>query len=197
MMCGVAIQGIKGSYSEQAVLEMFGRKAKILCCRDFDKTFDAFHLGNADYLVVPLRNKIVGDIEKPWQLLKQSGLQILDELALEVRHVLIGTPDAEFAAIASVESHAEALKQCKNFLENNPQIQNIVGDDTASSVKKITDGKDSRRAAIGSCRAAEIYGGKILQENIADDLENVTWFYLIGRKKINLQQIGGEKNNVG
>lgn len=182
-MCRVAIQGIKGSYSEQATLEIFGQKAKILGCRDFDTTFDALHSGKADYLVVPLRNKIVGDIEKPLQLFKQSGLQILDELALEVRHVLIGTSDAEFTAIVSVESHAEALKQCKKFLENNPQIQNIVGEDTALSVKKIVYGKDTTRAAIGSRRAAEIYGGKILQENIADDSENITWFYLIGRNK--------------
>ncbi len=180
-MNAIAIQGIKGSYSEQAALEMFGQKAKILCCLDFDKTFDALYEGKAEYLVVPLHNKIVGDIEKPLQLLNGSGLQIFDELPLEVRHVLIGTPDAEFEKTHLVESHAEALKQCKNFLENNPQIQNVVGDDTASSVKKITAAKDAKHAAIGSRRAAEIYGGKILRENIADDLENVTWFYLIGK----------------
>lgn len=177
----IAIQGIKGSYSEEAALEICGEKTKILFCRDFEQTFAALLKGKTDYLVVPLHNKIVGDIEKPLRLLRGSGLQILDEMPLPVRHVLIGTQEAEFETTQTVESHEEALKQCRLFLSNHPQIRNLIGDDTASSVKKIIAEGNPQKTAIGSRRAAEIYGGKILRENIADDAENVTWFYLIGK----------------
>jgi prephenate dehydratase len=178
----VAIQGIEGSYSESAAREIVGADAEILCCRNFEQTFDTLVAGTAFYAVVPLKNKILGFIEKPLELLNKSDLRVLSELPLEIRHVLIGTPDTDFERVESVESHAEALKQCRNFLSENPRIRQIVGDDTASSVKKIVAEKDAGRAAIGSRRAAEIYGGKILKENIADDAENVTWFYLLARK---------------
>lgn len=178
----VAIQGIEGSYSEEAAQKIIGAGAEILCCRDFDQTFETLLAGRAFYAVVPLKNKILGFIEKPLELLNKSNVKVLDEMPLEIRHVLVGTPDADFENVQQVESHVEALKQCRNFLSENPQIRQIVGDDTASSVKKIVGEKDVSRAAIGSRRAAEIYGGKILRENIADDAENVTWFYLLGRK---------------
>jgi prephenate dehydratase len=178
----VAIQGIEGSYSEAAAREIAGAGAEILCCRDFEETFETVLSGKSFYAVVPLKNKILGFIEKPLELLNKSNLRVLDELPLEIRHVLIGTPDADFENVESIESHFAALKQCENFLSENPQIRLIVGDDTASSVKKIVAEKDSTRAAIGSSRAAEIYGAKILKENIADDAENVTWFYLLGRQ---------------
>jgi prephenate dehydratase len=178
----VAIQGIEGSYSEAAAREIAGAGAEILCCRDFEETFDALLSGKSSYAVVPLKNKIIGFIEKPLELLNKSDLRVLDELPLEIRHVLVGTPDAVFENVESVESHFAALKQCENFFSENPQIRQIAGDDTASSVKKIVAGKDNKRAAVGSRRAAEIYGGKILRENIADAAENTTWFYLLGRK---------------
>jgi prephenate dehydratase len=178
----VAIQGIEGSYSEAAAREIVGAEAEILCCRNFEQTFDTLLAGRAFYAVVPLKNKILGFIEKPLELLNKSSVRVLSELPLEIRHVLIGAPDADFASVTTVESHVEALRQCRQFLSENPQIREITGDDTASSVKKIVAARNVGRAAIGSRRAAEIYGGKILKENIADDAENVTWFYLLGRK---------------
>ncbi len=176
----VAIQGVKGSYSEEAVLKMFGTRAQILECTDFAATFETLLLGQAKYAVVPMRNKIVGEIEAAINLLKQTSLKILDELPLEVRHVLVGTQDAEFENLKSVRSHVEALKQCRRFLSENLQLEQIIGADTASSVRRIVEENHAENAAIGSRRAAEIYGAKILKENVADDLENWTTFYLIG-----------------
>ncbi len=176
----IAIQGVKGSYSEEAVLKMFGNAAQILECADFAETFKTLQNGNANYAVVPLKNKIVGEIKIAVSLLKQTSLKVLDELPLEVRHVLVGTSDAEFENLKTVRSHVEALKQCRRFLLKQQQIQQIIGADTASSIRRIIEEKNAENAAIGSRRAAEIYGAKILKENIADDLENWTTFYLIG-----------------
>jgi prephenate dehydratase len=151
-----AIQGIRGSYSEEAALWFLGADAKILCCLSFEQTFEAVLSGETLYAILPLRNKIVGEIEKPVHLLKKHNLKIFDELALEIRHVLIGTNEAEFKELEIIESHAEALKQCHRFLSANEQIQAVEGNDTASSVQKIIEAKNPKRGAIGSCRAAEI-----------------------------------------
>ena len=179
-MTRVAIQGIKGSYSEEAVLEIFGAAVSILECTDFDTTFAAVASGKADNAVIPVENKIVGSITQTIDLLKDEQYRILEKLPLKVRHVLAGTPAARFDSLISVRSHVEALKQCRRFLDANPQLQQIVGSDTASSVRKIVEANDPTKAAIGSRRAADLYGAEILHESIADDIDNWTIFYLIG-----------------
>ncbi len=179
-MTRVAIQGIKGSYSEEAVRAIFGAEVSILECTDFDTTFAAVASGSADNAVVPVENKIVGSITQTVDLLKADQYRILEKLPLKVRHVLAGTPGAKFDDLVSVRSHVEALKQCGKFLKANPQLTRTVGSDTASSVRRIVEGEDPTNAAIGSRRAAELYGAEILRENIADDIDNWTIFYLIG-----------------
>ncbi len=178
-MSVVAIQGVRGSYSEEATLKLLGASAEILECHRFEDAFQSLLENRAEFAVIPFRNKIVGAIETPHRLLKNTNLKILDELPLEVRHVLVGTNDAEFENLISVRSHVEALKQCRKFFSNRQNLQQIIGADTASSIKRIVEENDAQNAAIGSRRAAEIYGAKILREEIADEAENWTTFYLL------------------
>ena len=123
MMRTVAIQGIRGSYSEAAALSFFESNAEILCCLDFEQTFDAVLSDKSLYAVIPFKNKIVGKIEKPMELLKEHKFKILGELSLEIRHALIGTSEAEFDGLETIESHIEALKQCQRFLAEYKQIK--------------------------------------------------------------------------
>ncbi len=175
----VAIQGIRGSYSEEAAQKMFGEKAEILEWVSFEETFAAVLSKRAKFALVPVNNKIVGEIKSATSILKRTNLRILDELQLEIQHVLVGTYNANFDKVRTIYSHEEALKQCRKFLSENTTWQTIIGSDTASCVRQTIEEGSAVSAAIGSRRAAEIYGGKILKENIADDLENVTTFYLI------------------
>lgn len=179
-MTRVAIQGIKGSYSEEAVREIFGTDASVLECLDFESTFAAVASGDADNAVVPVENKIVGPIIQTEELLKTGRYRVLEKLPLKVQHVLAGTAGADFESLVRVRSHAEALKQCRKFLATNPRLKQVSGPDTASSVKQIVEEKDPESAAIGSRRAAELYRAEILLENISDDIDNWTIFYLIG-----------------
>lgn len=178
-MTRVAIQGISGSYSEEAARRILGDQVSIIECADFDATFDAVRIGTAENAVVPVENKIVGEIRKPLDLLHKGGYRILDKLPLKVQHVLAGTADAEIERLVSVRSHVEALKQCRQFLSNHSHLEQIIGADTASSIRRIVEEANPAHAAIGSRRAAELYGARILAENIADDSDNWTTFYLI------------------
>lgn len=179
MKIEVAIQGVKGSYSEEAARKFFGEKANIVECLNFEDTFRSVVSKQTRYAVVPLKNKIVGEITSATEFLNRTNLRISDELPLEVRHVLVGTQMAEFENLKTVRSHVEALKQCRQFLLGNQNLIQIIGADTAASVRRIVEENVSENGAIGSRRAAEIYGAKILRENIADDLDNWTTFYLL------------------
>ena len=179
-MTRIAIQGVSGSYSDEAARELFGDEACIVECPDFEETFAAVIYGRADNAVIPVENKIVGPIVATVDLLRTTECRVLEKLPLKVQHVLTGTPNARFEDLVSVRSHVEALKQCRKFLAVNRGLGQIIGADTASSVRRIVDEGDTTRAAIGSRRAADLYGAEVLRENIADDIDNWTVFYLIG-----------------
>jgi prephenate dehydratase len=179
-MTRVAIQGIEGSYSSAAARELIGDDAALVECRDFEETFAALRMGRADYAVVPVANRIVGEIRLTSFLLEDSGFAVSDKLDLRIEHVLVGTSDSVFENIVSVRSHVEALKQCRRFLDENPALERVIGSDTASSIRRIVEDGDPRAGAVGSRRAADLYGAKVLRENIADESDNWTTFYLIG-----------------
>jgi len=179
-MTRVAIQGVSGSYSEEAARKLLGNDASILECRTFEEAFSAVRHGDADSAIVPVQNKIVGEIRQSLDLLKAGPFHVLETLALKVQHVLVGTPESKAESLVSVRSHIEALKQCRKFLAAHPNLTQIVGADTASSVRRIVEEANPANAAIGSRRAAELYGAKILGKDIADDIDNWTTFYLIG-----------------
>jgi prephenate dehydratase len=176
----IAIQGIRGSYSEEAALDIVG-EAAILECDDFAAMFEAVRTETAEYAVVPVENKIVGEIAGAMNILRAGGFREYERKPLRVRHVLSGTNDSTLGTIKSVTSHVEALKQCRRFLEAHSEWTQVVGADTASSVRRVVETGGRGLAAISSRRAAEMYGAKILAENIADDPDNWTTFCLIGR----------------
>jgi prephenate dehydratase len=180
-MSVVAIQGVKGSYSEEATIRIIGGDTDIVECLDFSETFDAVVSQRAEYAVVPVENKIVGEIEGSMEHLRGNAFRIYERMPLKVMHVLAGTADAELENIKTVRSHIEALKQCKKYLGRNSQWTQVIGADTAASIRRIAHEGNSENAAIGSRRAAELYGARIIAENIADDHDNWTTFWLIGK----------------
>lgn len=179
MKVRVAIQGIKGSYSEEAARLFFGANANIIECLNFEDTFRSVASNKTKYAVVPLKNKIVGEIKSANEVFHRSNLRISDEMRLDVRHVLAAAKKSKFENLRSVSSHIEALKQCRNFLSENNHLRQIICTDTASGIRQIACENLPENAAIGSRRAAEMYGAKIIREDIADDSDNWTAFYLL------------------
>lgn len=173
-----AVLGIAGSYSEEAAKRLLCSGSRILGCADFESVFSAVIDGRARYAVVPVSNTITGRIEAAANLLEKNGFEVLDQLEIQVHHVLVGTPCSALERVRTVISHPEALKQCSGFFSRNPDLVSIAAEDTATGVRRIVlEGKPDL-AAIGSRRAAERHGAKILLEGIADDPENHTTFVL-------------------
>ncbi len=180
----VAIQGIVGSYSEEATRILMGDDVQIHECADFTSVFQALQSGEVELAVVPVWNKIIGEIKTTASAIKTLDLETVKEIRLPIRHALIGTKDAVIEELEAVISQSEALAQCEGFLKKNRHLKVIIGSDTAMSVKEVVIKDNAKLAAIGSPRAAFAYGGKILQENISDDQENSTLFYLLRRKRL-------------
>lgn len=175
----IAFQGERGAFSEEAALKLLGTEIELVPRGAFDAAFSAIRDGSADYLLAPMENSLAGSVHRSFDLLVESGLQIIGEVVIPITHNLIGVPSANLEGLLSVESHPVALAQCEQFFIANPRLKRIVTEDTAGSVREIMRAGDVRRAAIASTRAAELYGATILQSHLEDDRENYTRFFLL------------------
>ncbi|MDQ3129559.1 MAG: prephenate dehydratase [Acidobacteriota bacterium] len=175
----VAILGERGTFSEEAAIELLGETFESVPRPTFDALFTAIDDGAADFILAPLENSLVGSVHRCYDLLLESSLSIAAEVILPISHFLIGCPGATLEDVTTVESHPVALAQCEKFFAAHPNIKRAAADDTAGSVRRVLENGDKSKAAIAGKRAAKIYGGIILQEHLEDHSENYTRFVLL------------------
>lgn len=175
----VAFQGERGAFSEEAALQLLGAEVELVPCVTFDKLFAAIDEGKADVLLAPFENSLAGAVVRCQELWGASQLGIIGEIVLPIAQHLIGCRDAKFENVRVIMSHAVALAQCEKFFAAHPQIERVIADDTAGSVRQVMAEGDRTRAAIAGEYAAQLYGGKILRANVHDTIENYTRFVLL------------------
>ncbi|MBA7678600.1 Bifunctional chorismate mutase/prephenate dehydratase [subsurface metagenome] len=83
--------------------------------------------------------------------------------------------------IRKVYSHPQALGQCQAFLKHL-DCELIPTYDTAGSVKMIKEKRITDGGAIASIRAAEIYGMKTITQEIEDNPNNFTRFFILAKQ---------------
>lgn len=175
----VAFQGERGAFSETAAVQLMGEEINLVPRPTFESLFAAIGEGVADYALAPIENSLAGSVHRSYDLLLESSLTIVGEVIIPISHCLIGCQGASLASIKTVESHPVALAQCECFFAAHPQIRPVVAEDTAGSVALVIKRGDATCAAIAGRRAAQIYGGQILLEQLEDHPENYTRFVLL------------------
>jgi len=178
---GVAFQGEIGAYGEEAAFQFFGLSIEVKPCESFDDVFKAVEQGETQFGIVPVENSLEGSISRVYDLLLDSSLRVCGEIELRVVHCLIGNPEARLDSIKRVYSHPQALGQCKAFL-SHLDCKLIPTYDTAGSVKMIKEEKILDGGAIASARAAEIYEMKIIAQEIEDNPNNFTRFFILSQQ---------------
>ncbi len=189
----VAFQGETGAYSESAVYRIFGPTAKPKPCKNFSDVFRNVWIDVTKYGVVPIENSIEGSVSQVYDLFLQYDLKVGGEMALRISHCLIANPETDLKEVKVVYSHPQALGQCRNYLEQLG-IEMVSTYDTAGSVKMLKDQKLTNAVAIAGERAAEIYGMKILANDIADTRSNYTRFFVLSKDEI--LPTGNDKTSI-
>ena len=176
----IAIQGLTGSFHDIAAHLFFeGEQIQLICCSTFEQVFDNINEDPTCIGLVAIENTIAGSLLHNYELLRESGTTIVGEYKLHITHCICCLPDDDWHTIEEVHSHPVALMQCRNFLANHPQIKNVEAEDTAGSAKMIS--VEGRRgwAAICHAEAANLYGLKVLENNIEDNKHNFTRFLVV------------------
>jgi prephenate dehydratase len=177
----IAFQGEPGANSHIAIVEAYP-EAEPIPCATFEDALAAISSGDADLGMIPIENSVAGRVADIHHLLPASGLHIVGEWFLPVRHQLMAVKGTKLADIKTVESHVHALGQCRRIIRKLG-LKPIVAADTAGSARDISERGDKSVAAIASRLAAKIYGLDILAEDVEDESHNTTRFVVLAREE--------------
>jgi prephenate dehydratase len=173
----VAYQGEPGANSHLACREVFP-DLEALACPTFEDALAAVKNGEARYAMIPIENSVAGRVADIHHLLPGAGLHIVGEHFLRVRHQLMALPGASLATVKKALSHTQALGQCRNTLRKLG-LTPVPEADTAGSARIVSESNDTSLGAIATALAAEIYGLKILMQDIEDEKHNTTRFVML------------------
>jgi len=174
----VAFQGAPGAYSHQAVRELYPDRLPVPCF-SFEDALDSVIEGRVGCAVIPIENSLHGRVADIHFLLPESGLVIVDEHFVRVRHCLLALPGA--TGVDEVISHPQALGQARKYPRAHG-IRPVAYADTAAAAAHIAEGNDRRTGAIASALAGELYGLVPLAEGIEDESHNTTRFVVLARE---------------
>ncbi len=179
----VAIQGVRGANHELAAHRYFKTDTvEVVPCLTFSELFEKVKNSPSLLGIVAIENTLVGSILPNYTLLKDSGLAIVGEYKLRIKHNLMALHGQRIEDLKEVHSHPMALMQCEGFFKQYPHIKLIESDDTALSAKEIAENKTPGIGAIASSLAAELYGLDILSHSIEDNKKNFTRFLIVSDK---------------
>jgi chorismate mutase/prephenate dehydratase len=134
--------------------------------------------GTAKFGVVPIENSSNGIVSDTISCLDEYDLKIIAEVVIDV-HLSFATLCEDIKQIDKIYSKDIAFGQCRRFLDDLGlnEVEHIPVESTAKAAKLAM--KDKHAAAICPAVAAKINNLPIRFDNIEDDIENRTRFFVI------------------
>ena len=176
----IAFQGEPGANSHLAARDAYPRM-EALPCPTFEDALAAVKNGAAKLAMIPIENSVAGRVADIHHLMPHSGLHIVAEMFLPVRHQLLAPKGATLKTIETVESHVHALGQCRKAIRAL-KLKPVAEADTAGAARHLRESGDRTAAVIASRLAAEIYGLKVAKADIEDAQHNTTRFVVLAAK---------------
>ena len=178
----VSFQGAPGCNGHRAALE-WNPDCLPLPCFSFEDALEAVKDGRAGHAIIPIENSQHGRVADIHFLLPESDLSIVGEHFMPISHALMALPNADGTdgPFSAAYSHPQALGQSRFFLRGRGIVPMSYAD-TAGAAAYVAELGDSSVAAIAPRIAAELYGLKIVAENVEDAPDNMTRFVVLARE---------------
>ena len=180
----IAIQGIAGSFHEDAAHTYFGEeKIEVAECKSFQSVCELIDSDQVDIAVMAIENSIAGSILQNYSLIRDYHLRIIGEIYLHIQMNLMMLPGGKAENIRTIYSHPIAIRQCAEYIEKYfPGAKIRENQDTAASGKLLVEENLPDAAAIGNLRTAELYGLDVLDRGIESNKKNYTRFWILSKR---------------
>ncbi len=175
---GVAYLGPEASFTHQAAESKFGSMSEYLSVSSIEGVFRAVQKGIVKFGVVPIENSSNGIVSDTINCLDEYNLKIIAEEMIDV-HFAFATLCEDYKKITKVYSKDIAFGQCRKFLQDlgldNAEL--VPVESTAKAAKLAFE--DENSAALCPSIAAKLYSIPIRFENVEDNTNNRTRFFVI------------------
>jgi chorismate mutase/prephenate dehydratase len=175
----IAFLGPPGTFSHAAAVRKFGSSVDYVPLADIPAVFEEIVRGHADYGLVPVENSIGGGIVDTLDAFLSSSAKICAEVQITIHHNLLAKEPWE--QIKRIYSKPEVFTQCRQWLSATAKDRDIQPAASTSRAAELA-ATEPGAAAIGSTIAGEIHDLHVLFENIEDNPDNVTRFFVISRE---------------
>ncbi|HEV8607786.1 MAG TPA: prephenate dehydratase [Tepidisphaeraceae bacterium] len=175
----IGFLGPEGTFSHAAAVRKFGSSVEYVPMAEIVSVFEEVVRGHIDYGLVPVENSIGGGVIDTLDAFLHSSAKICAEVLITIHHNLLAKEPWE--QIKTIYSKPEVFSQCRNWLAATAKGRDIQPAPSTSKAAEIAS-EQPGVAAIGSTIAGEKYGLHVLFENIEDNPDNVTRFFVIGRE---------------
>ena len=181
----IAFQGAQGANSNLACVKFYP-EFEAQAFATFHDVFEAVDSGSAQYGMIPLENSYAGRVAEIHNLLQEYDVSIVAEHFFPISHNLAAVEGARLEDVKEVLSHPQALMQCQENLRNlGVEVREFSN--TAKAAQFVAERGDKSKAAICSKMAADLYGLKIIRENLQDSgNDNVTIFIVIAKQQADI-----------
>ena len=175
----IAYSGVPGAFANIAAKQIFP-DGNAIPYSDFKEAYEAVISGECDCAVLPIENSFAGDVGQVMDIGYSGPLYINGIYELHIVQNLLGAECAEIGKLKKVISHPQALAQCATYIKKHGLTKEECAN-TAAAAKYVAGLNARDVAAIASEETAKLYGLKILEKSINEDINNTTRFAVFSR----------------
>ncbi|MDA3979724.1 prephenate dehydratase [Gallibacterium sp. AGMB14963] len=183
----IAFLGMLGSYSNLAARQYAERGQKQLIelsCESFQQVFDAVEQEKADYGVLPIENTTSGSINDVYDLLQHTNLHLVGELTYPIQHCVLISQTTVLTEIDTLYSHPQVIQQCSQFINSLPGVHVKYCESSSHAMQLVAKINRPNVAALGNAEGGKLYGLQVLQDGIANQVNNITRFIVLSKKPV-------------
>lgn len=186
----IAVQGDEGSFSQQAALAFCELKTlpakKLHYAISSQSVVDLVLGGQCRYGILAINNAWGGLVHETIDALADAHYRIVDVFPIKIEQSLLAKPGVSLDQVTQVKSHAQALKQCRDYLKTHlPDTVCQEVADTAYATRQLAAGEYADDCAVIAHRScADLYSLNVLKQGIEDLKENDTLFIVIAKHEV-------------
>lgn len=171
--------GPEGSFSHNAAILKFGQSVDYEALADIRAVFEEVSKGHCDFGIVPVENSAGGGVRESLDAFIETDVMVCGEVNMAIHHNLMA--NCPMSEIQKIYSQPEIFAQCRNWLAATFKDAKTIPVASSSRAAQLA-ATEPGAAAIASAIAAEIYGLKILCQDIEDISNNITRFLILSKQ---------------
>jgi chorismate mutase/prephenate dehydratase len=189
----IAFLGPRATFGHQASLQRFGGASEYVPAPSHTEVVTEVERGNADFGVIAIENSTGGPVEESQDRLVETRLQVCDEVTIPISQNLLSRGSVE--QVKTVYAHQQSLQQTRAWVAQNLPGRTLIPVASNGLAAQRASEEGAGTAAIGPRLAAEEYGLDVLAENVQDNPNNYTRFWVVG-PRMSERPTGNDKTAI-